>query len=92
MEEIASALSLSPTYPQVSTGIHMYPHATGQLISVTTTRSSRAAIAANERVWLSNGVAVLLSIDHYGFPADNNVLGNGEDTIGEQWPERSVKP
>ena len=30
----------------------------------------------NEQVWLSKCVATLLSFDHYGFPADNHVLGN----------------
>ena len=46
----------------------------------------------NEQVWLSKRVATLLSFDHHGFPADNHVLGNGEDAVAEQWPKRSVKP
>lgn len=46
----------------------------------------------DEEVWLSKGVATLLSLDYHGFPADNDVLGNGEDAVGEQRPERSVKP
>ena len=46
----------------------------------------------DEQVWLSKGVATLLSFDHHGFPADNHVLGNGEDAVGEQRPKRSVKP
>ena len=45
----------------------------------------------DEEAWLSKGVATLLSLDYHGFPADNHVLGNGEDAVGEQRPERSVK-
>lgn len=46
----------------------------------------------DEKVWLSKGAATFLSFNHHGFPADNNVLGNGEDAVGEQPPKRSVKP
>jgi hypothetical protein len=46
----------------------------------------------DEKVWLSKGVATLLSFDHHGFPADNNVLCNGVDAVGEQRPKRSVNP
>ena len=46
----------------------------------------------NEQVWLSKGIATFLSFDHHGFPADNHVLGNGEDTVAEQRAKRSVKP
>ena len=46
----------------------------------------------DEQVWLSKGVATLLSVDHHGLPADNNVLDNGKDAVGEQRPKRSVKP
>jgi len=46
----------------------------------------------DEQIWLSKGVATLLSVDHHGLPADNNVLGNGKDAVGEQRPKRSVKP
>ena len=46
----------------------------------------------NEQIWLSKCVATLLSVDHHGFPADNNVLGNGKDAVGEQRPKHAVKP
>jgi len=46
----------------------------------------------NEKVRLSKGVATLLSFDRHGFPTHDNVLGNGEDAIGEQRPKSSVKP
>ena len=46
----------------------------------------------NEQVRLSKGVTTPLTFDHHGFPADNHVLGNGKDAIGEQRPECAVKP
>jgi hypothetical protein len=60
--------------------------------SAATTARECGSDRRDEKVWLPKGVAVLLSFDHHGFPADNNVLGNGEDAVGEQWPKRSVKP
>ena len=37
----------------------------------------------DEQVWLPKGLAMPLAFDHYGFPADNHILGNGEDAVGE---------
>jgi hypothetical protein len=46
----------------------------------------------DEQIWLSKGVAMLLAFDHHRFPADNHVLGYGEDAVCKQRPKRSVEP